>query len=240
MVAKQKKKRKIKRAKKNTKSFSRKFKAFRSKLFEKIGMVMVFLVFLFILLGIVFFLWVSSYSDQYQEQAAYEAMMEARQGFINELVPTAQRLQREYGILTSVSLAQAALESNFGNSELSRDYNNLYGVKTETDDPDGVDFATLEFIDNEWIEIQDRFKVYPSWEASMESHAQLIYYGTSWDPNYYSQVLEGQDYRQQSQGLQKAGYATDPSYSDKLIELIEFYQLNEFDQPKANELDSSS
>ncbi|MGY4105568.1 glycoside hydrolase family 73 protein [Ignavigranum ruoffiae] len=156
----------------------------------------------------------------YQQQA----------NFIEEIAPIAQTLQKEYGILASISMAQAALESNFGESQLSAQYHNLYGVKTEASDPAGVDLPTLEFIDGEMTEMEDRFKVYPDWASSMRAHAELIYYGTTWDPNYYQAVKVGKDYQSQAQGLAEAGYATDPDYAQKLIDMIETWQLDQYDQ----------
>lgn len=219
---------------KSATSFKRKFNKTKQTFFQKIGVLTVFLVALMVLLGLIFFLWMNRYSESYQNQIAYEEQLQAREDFLEQLVPTAQRLQRQYGILTSVSLAQAALESDFGQSQLSADYNNLYGVKTEGDDPQSIMFETLEYVDDEWVTIEDYFKVYPSWEASMESHAELIYYGTSWNPDFYSAVLEEDTYYAQAQGLQSSGYATDPTYADKIVDMIETYDLNAYDQPTSN------
>lgn len=152
-----------------------------------------------------------------------------KRAFIEKLAPTAQSLESTYGILPSIILAQAALESNYGHSELAKDYHNLFGVKTEADDPQGIDFMTSEYVDGEWIEIKDRFKVYPSWEESLRKHSELIYYGTSWDENFYSDVLEGKNYHAQAKGLQSAGYATDPNYAKKIIEMIEYWNLDQYD-----------
>lgn len=69
----------------------------------------------------------------------------------------------------------------------------------------------------------------------MESHAILISQGTSWDATFYQAVLEGENYVEQAQGLQESGYATDPTYADKLIEMIENFDLNQYDQPILNE-----
>ncbi|WP_124058533.1 glycoside hydrolase family 73 protein [Vaginisenegalia massiliensis] len=166
--------------------------------------------------------------DPGQEQRLSQAQKEA---FVKQLVPIAQRLQREYGILASISLSQAMLESDFGASQLSAEYHNLFGVKTDASDPQGIDFSTKEFVDGEWITIVDRFKVYHSWEESMEEHAKLLYYGTSWNAEYYQDVKQGRDYVAQAKGLQSAGYATDPGYADKIIAMIEEWQLYQYDQP---------
>ena len=229
MGTKKKTKTKPKKSKKNkqTTPFIKKWRRFKSKLLQKIGSMTIFVVvFLLLIMGLLYkMLNFSGQNDGAQLQAQQEA-------FISQLVPTAQKLQRQYGILASVSLAQASLESNYGMSQLASDYYNLYGVKTVADDEAGIDLETQEFQDGSWLTITDRFKVYDSWEQSMTEHAHLIYYGTSWDPAFYQAVLEGETYQAQAKGLQLAGYATDPDYANKLIEMIESWDLSQYDQPE--------
>lgn len=153
-----------------------------------------------------------------------------RKAFVERLVPTAQKLYQDYGVLPSVALAQAMIESNFGTSELAANYYNLFGVKTSADDPQGIDFKTQEFVNDEWITIVDRFKVYQSWEDSLEQHANLIFHGTTWNAQQYQAVLEGKTYQEQAKGLQSSGYATDPDYADKVIAMIEEWQLTQYDK----------
>ncbi|MBG9988936.1 glycoside hydrolase family 73 protein [Aerococcaceae bacterium DSM 111176] len=204
---------------------------FKPAFLQRVGCLTIFLVILGILLSLIVYRLANYSLNQFEEFQQEQAATEQRQEFIHQLVPVAQNLQRQYGVLASVSLGQAALESNFGTSELGASYNNLYGVKTEAEDPDGANMSTMEFVDDEWIEIVDRFKVYPSWEASMREHAELIYYGTSWDSEFYQDVLAGDTYQEQANGLQSAGYATDPDYADKVISMIETWELNQYDQP---------
>ena len=206
----------------------KKWKKFKPKFLQKIGCLTIFL---FVLLGlflVLVFKWINFSPGQNQDPQTITYQQQAN--FIEEIAPIAQTLQKEYGILASISMAQAALESNFGESQLSAQYHNLYGVKTEASDPAGVDLPTLEFIDGEMTEMEDRFKVYPDWASSMRAHAELIYYGTTWDPNYYQAVKVGKDYQSQAQGLAEAGYATDPDYAQKLIDMIETWQLDQYDQ----------
>ncbi|MBG9981640.1 glycoside hydrolase family 73 protein [Aerococcaceae bacterium DSM 111020] len=221
-----KKTKSYKRRKKNR--FSSWWKRVMPVFLQRVGCITIFFVLFAILLGLIVYR-IADYSiEQYQEE---QQEVIQRESFIETLVPTAQRLQRQYGILASVSLGQAALESDFGTSELGAEYHNLYGVKTEASDPQGADMKTSEYVDGEWIEIVDRFKVYPSWEDSMREHAELIYYGTSWDQSFYEDVLVGDTYQEQARGLQSAGYATDPDYADKVIQMIEAWNLDQYDQP---------
>lgn len=225
------KRKKARPKKKKTYNFQKKLKALMPKFLQNVGAFTIFVIIFMILSGIFVVQWVERTQERNWLIQQEEIAQEERENFILTLVPVAQRLQRQYGILASISLAQAAVESNFGQSQLSALYNNLYGVKTDVADESKVLLPTLEFVDNEWIGIEDYFKVYPSWDASMESHAQLIYHGTSWDANFYDAVLAGSNYVEQAHGLQEAGYATDPDYANKLIEMIEAWELYQYDQP---------
>lgn len=220
-----------KRSKRKGKNnFKKKWQQLKKKYGRQAGCVGVFLLVLVLLLGALG-LQVIDYGTRFIKTHIedYQDNLEKRE-FIEGLAPTAQRLQREYGILASVSLGQACLESDFGRSELARVHHNLYGVKTTADDPEGADYTTLEFHDGEWIEIVDRFKVYPDWETSMEKHAQLLYYGTDWNPDLYDHVLNADNYQSQAYELGISAYATDPTYGEKVSNMIEEWNLAQYDQ----------
>lgn len=208
----------------------KKFDAVKAAFLQKVGGVSLFIIILAALMGALLLRIVfnenSIFFNPFDTQQSPE-----RQSFVSAIIPTAQKLQRQYGILASVSMAQAMVESDFGQSQLAADYHNLFGVKTTADDPMGVAFSTAEYFDDEWVEIVDYFKVYPDWDASMTAHAELIYYGVSWDENFYSDVIEGNTYVEQARGLQISGYATDPDYAQKLINMIEEWELTQYDQP---------
>lgn len=227
-----KKKRSTYRKKTKQNSLIRKWQRFKPKLFQKIGAMTIFLI---VLLGLFAILIYKINHTQPPiepiEQEQTGVSREVKENFLKQIAPSAQKLQREYGVLASVSMAQAALESNFGTSQLSATYNNLFGVKTDITDGNGVNLPTLEFIDGEMVERSERFKVYSSWEESMRAHAELIYYGTSWNSEYYAAVKNGKSYQEQADGLQSAGYATDPDYATKIVEMIETWQLYNYDQP---------
>lgn len=147
--------------------------------------------------------------------------------FIQEILPHAKKVQATHGTHPSVLIAQAALESDWGNSMLSRESNNYFGIKGANS---GKEYVTKEFDSNEWTEISASFKQYSSMAESVEDYANLLLHGTSWDSNYYSSVLESSNYQEAAYSLQEAGYATDPGYAHKLIQIIEQYQLYEFDE----------
>ncbi|WP_036098201.1 glucosaminidase domain-containing protein [Listeria floridensis] len=151
------------------------------------------------------------------------------QRFINQLLPRAQEIQKEHNILTSVTLAQAILESNWGESALAQKGNNLFGVKASAGAPI-VNMTTKEFQDGKWIEIKANFRKYQSWNESLDDHAALFLNGTSWAKDKYRSVIEAKDYKAAAQAIMDAGYATDPTYASKLTSLIETYDLTSYDQ----------
>lgn len=148
--------------------------------------------------------------------------------FIADIAPAAQQMQANYGVHASISIAQAILESDWGESELSAVYNNLYGMKG--DNPENtVRLMTSEYYNGEWVTIQANFRVYGSWAESVQDHALLFVNGITWDPDQYAPVLQAATYQEAAQALQDCGYATDPDYAEKLIAVIEQHALYEYD-----------
>lgn len=141
----------------------------------------------------------------------------SKKSFIDQLAPASQADMREFGILASVTIAQAILESGWGRSAPG---NNLFGIKGS-----GQQQVIQEFINCKWMQIVDGFRVYDSWCDSVRDHSLLL----AGNPRY-GKVLNERDYRYVSQELQRAGYATDPHYADKLIRIIEGSELTRFDQ----------
>ncbi|EGP4765827.1 N-acetylmuramoyl-L-alanine amidase [Enterococcus faecium] len=183
------------------------------------GIVAILLAFVFSLKNLS-----SPFTDNQQENEA-----QSHQQFIERLVPHAQELQDGYGVLPSIILGQAILESNWGKSTLASKYNNLFGIKAYGDQKK-VSLETKEFVNEEWITIQGDFKVYDSWEQSMDDHTQLFVQGVDWNPALYEKVIAATNYQEAAQALQDAGYATDPGYAQKIIQVIETYQLNQYDR----------
>lgn len=148
-----------------------------------------------------------------------------REAFIEEMAEEATTLQDEYGILPSVTIAQAILESNWGESGLAQNENNYFGIKGASDSPQ---YVTQEF-EEDWVEIEAPFRSYDSWEESMEDYAQLMAHGPAWNSELYHGVIEAEHYEEAAHALQEAGYATDPDYPAKVIDLVERYELDRFD-----------
>ena len=152
----------------------------------------------------------------------------SKEDFIQQLLPQAKTLQEGYGVLPSIIIGQAILESNWGASQLSSQYNNFFGIKSFSNF-DSVTLDMLVYVSGQWIVIQGDFRVYQSWEESMTAHTMLFVNGVDWSPTKYEKVLSATNYREAALALQEAGYATDPEYANKVIQVIETYELDQFD-----------
>lgn len=162
-----------------------------------------------------------------QKQAAAKEL-QVKKDFIKLIGPIAQKVDRDYKLLPSITIAQACLESDYGRSDLARKYHNLFGVKS-ADENTSVKLKTKEFVNNKWIEIVASFQIYDSYESSIAAHARLFQVGTTWNPNQYAHVNAATDYKSQAKALVTDGYATDPDYSTKLISLIQEFSLDQYD-----------
>lgn len=188
-----------------------------------VGLFLIVLSFVFSLRGLV-----DEAPRFMTEDAQQENPQLSNEAFIDRLVPHAQTLQKGYGILPSIIIGQAILESNWGNSELSSKYNNLFGIKS-FGHSDYVTMDTQEYVNGQWITIQGDFRVYQSWEESMDDHTMLFVNGVDWSPQKYEAVLTAPSYKEAANALQAAGYATDPGYANKVIQVIETYHLDQYD-----------
>jgi hypothetical protein len=125
------------------------------------------------------------------------------------------------GIPASITLAQGLLESRYGLSELAVEANNHFGIKCHN-----WAGAKMFYDDDKKNEC---FRKYASAEDSFRDHSDFLRYR---DRYKFLFDLDPTDYEGWAHGLRKAGYATDPSYPQKLIRLIEDYDLHRFDSLK--------
>ncbi|MQW23875.1 MULTISPECIES: glycoside hydrolase family 73 protein [unclassified Lactococcus] len=165
--------------------------------------------------------------DSSQLNQQVEAM--SQYNFIRTIAPLAQNAYQNYQILPSITLAQACLESDFGASTLASKYHNLFGIKAYGNVPT-VNLDTKEYVSGKWITISGSFRVYESDADSVNGHSRLIANGTTWNSKQYASVLAAKDYKTAAHALYKSGYATDPTYPEKLIEMIELYHLDQYDK----------
>lgn len=173
--------------------------------------------------------WLGKYSTSDNNDADTTQINDnTKRNFINQILPVAQKEQRQHQLLTSITLAQAALESNWGQSQLASRYHNLFGVKSDAANSQLM--TTAEYVNGQWITVKAKFATYKDWNESIEAHTRLFVNGTGWDQDHYRSVLAAKDYREAAAALQKQGYATDPGYAQKLIQIIQEYQLDRYDK----------
>ncbi|WP_239254729.1 glucosaminidase domain-containing protein [Listeria ilorinensis] len=158
--------------------------------------------------------------------------------FINEIAPHAQKVERENGILASITISQAILESDWGKSELATKGHNLFGIKGNYQGQT-IHLTTREHSGGSWYETSADFRAYPSWYESLSDHAQLFIEGPTWNKNLYAGLLGEKDYHKAAEALGKTGYSSDPHYAAKLIELIESFNLTRFDSSQNEKINQS-
>ena len=148
--------------------------------------------------------------------------------FINSVKNSAIFNYNKYNILPSITIAQSILESNWGESELSSKYNNLFGIKANNAwKGEYVNIETSEYYNQV---ITDKFRVYKTKSESIQDHAKFL----SENPRY-KKVFTKATYIEQAEELQSAGYSTvsdksgNLTYKNLLIEIIQQYNLQLID-----------
>ncbi|KDR96800.1 Flagellum-specific peptidoglycan hydrolase FlgJ [Peptoclostridium litorale DSM 5388] len=143
--------------------------------------------------------------------------------FIKSILGGALDGQKKYGLLPSVTIAQAILESGWGKHAIGF---NLFGIKASRSwKGRTVSAKTYECRNSEIIQTTAIFRDYGSFNESVMDHNRLI--GES---KRYSSVIKANSYRAAAKALQSCGYATDPDYPAKLISIIESNHLDQYDR----------
>lgn len=141
------------------------------------------------------------------------------QEYIDQYKDLAIEEMLRYNIPASITLAQGIFESGAGRSELSVKGNNHFGIKCH-----GWTGRSVYHDDDTRNEC---FRAYDNVLQSYEDHSKFLRYNVRYNSLF---TLQRTDYRGWAQGLKACGYATNPRYADKLIELIELYKLYELDK----------
>lgn len=168
-------------------------------------------------------------STMVMSQQVFGATNAQVQAFIKNNRAAVMAVSNEYGIYPSIQMAQAALESGWGTSQLSTKANNYFGVKWGGSGA-YVAMPTQEYVNGHYITVTEKFAKYNSVRESLEGNARLLANGLSWNHNYYSGAWRSKasNYKEAAYGLQ-GKYATAPDYATKLIRVIETYHLQEMD-----------
>ena len=146
--------------------------------------------------------------------------------YIEKFGPVAQDEMKSYGIPASITLAQGILESGMGFGRLAVEGNNHFGIKCHSD-------WTGKRINHDDDQKGECFRVYKDPVTSYRDHSLFLK-----SRSRYSLLFEIKttNYKAWARGLKKAGYATDPKYPDKLISLIERFDLTRYDTKKSDPL----
>jgi flagellum-specific peptidoglycan hydrolase FlgJ len=139
--------------------------------------------------------------------------------YIDDFKGIAKSNMVQYGIPASITLAQGILESGCGTGSLSQKANNHFGIKCHKE-------WTGPSVRHDDDSAQECFRKYEHATESYRDHSLFLTSRSRYDDLF---ALGKDDYKAWAKGLKAAGYATDPKYPDKLISLIERYQLNQYD-----------
>ena len=130
---------------------------------------------------------------------------------------------KKYKIPASVTLSQGLLESGAGRGSLTLKSNNHFGIKCHSD----WKGPSVTYADDR---PDDCFRKYKKAEDSFDDHSRFLAEKTRYRSLFQLDIT---DYKGWARGLQKAGYATDKAYANKLIKLIEDYELYQYDRKGA-------
>ncbi len=137
---------------------------------------------------------------------------------------------QQFGIPASITMAQALLESGSGVGTLCLQANNHFGIKCRAD----WKGPSVKYDDDS---AQECFRKYNDPNDSFRDHASFLL-GKPWYASLFK--LDKKDYKSWAKGLKKAGYATDVKYPEKLITLIEKYQLFQYDGTESSAIRSNN
>ncbi len=154
--------------------------------------------------------------------------------FINSIKKKAQEDMAKYGILASLTISQAIVESSWGESELSKTANNIFGIKADgTWQGDKVLMSTREYRDDgSSYNTKAWFRKYRILDEAIQDHTILL------TNSRYKNLIGVKDYKTAARLVREDGYATDPQYTNLLINIIEKYKLYQYDS--INHEDSES
>lgn len=158
------------------------------------------------------------------------SQIDTNNAFLNQIAPHAVKVAEQYNLYPSVMMAQAALESGWGQSALSKAPNhNMFGIKGSYQGQ-SVTMQTSEYSGGRWIRLPQQFRKYPSFAESFEDNAKVIRNGPNWSPQHYKGVWRenANSYLDATQAL-TGTYATDPGYAGKLNNIIQQHGLDRFD-----------
>ncbi len=163
--------------------------------------------------------------------AEKSAMFDSPESFVKSLLPVAQKVLQNSPLSPVMVVAQAALETGWGKKVINKGDGsssfNLFGIKAdERWQGDKAKVQTVEFRDGVARKENAFFRAYHSLEQGLKDYVDFI----SSNERYSQAVENAQDPQQYFKSLQSAGYATDPQYADKVLNILNsgvFEQIKE-------------
>ncbi len=145
--------------------------------------------------------------------------------FIKQIAAAALKYYTTYKILPSLTIAQACLESGWGKTGLAKDCNNFFGMKwTSSCGTDCKEYSTREQKkDGTWYTIKAKFRKYPTVADGIKGYYDFLSYAR------YKNLKGITDYREACTTIKEDGWATDVSYTQKLKEMVQAYELWRYD-----------
>ncbi len=143
---------------------------------------------------------------------------EDQKSFVETMMPLAKKVAAKFGLNPLAIVAQAALETGWGKHLMrkgSEVANNLFGIKASANTKNTTNADSYEYVNGKKVLINSKFRAYNGFEESMEDYAKLIS-----ENSRYSKVCSAQNPDEYFEELQKAGYATDPQYANKLKRIV--------------------
>lgn len=151
-----------------------------------------------------------------------DAELSGPQAFIENVRPYAEQAAAAIGVDAKVLIAQAALETGWGQHMIRRgdggDSHNFFGIKADRRwQGESAETMTHEYIDGTAITMKDRFRAYASPAESFSDYVRFI----SENPRYQAALQQAESPEGYARALQQAGYATDPAYADKILRIAD-------------------
>lgn len=166
---------------------------------------------------------VSDYYKQLDDMGLYPENLKnesPQRMFVESVKPYAIEVYEKYGILPSIAVAQAFYESQWGQSILSQQANNYFGIKADTSwKGKSVKMETIEFHNQK---INDKFRAYDSIQESFDDYGKFL----STHPRYREAgVFKAKDYEQMAKALEKGGYSTAQNEKGEKVYAIDIYSI---------------
>jgi flagellar protein FlgJ len=161
--------------------------------------------------------------------------------FVRDIWPMAKRTAQSLGVSPRALVAQAALETGWGQHVIRRpdgsSSNNLFNIKAHAGwNGDSVGVPTLEYRDGVAVRETAQFRAYDSLQQAFDDYGSFL----RAHPRYSGALEAGEDAPQFLRGLQRAGYATDPGYAEKIERILGSDVFSSLESPLKNSGDGTT